>query len=61
MDISAISRRPLDSTSKGIPGPGTVTPGTVASKNWNLLNDDLHFPTMVLLDSVVEYNLRTMA
>ena len=61
MDTAAISRRILDSTSKGIPGPGTVTPGTVASKNWNLLSDDLHFPTMVLLDSVVEHNLRTMA
>src|SRR6185436_11699396 len=60
MDTAAISRRTLDSTSKGIPGPGTVTPATVASKNWNLLSDDLHFPTMVLLDSVVEHNLRTM-
>jgi D-serine dehydratase len=61
MDLAEIARRSLDSTSKGIPGPGTVTPGSVAEKNWNLLADDLHYPVMVLLDSVVEHNLKTMA
>jgi D-serine dehydratase len=61
MDLDDIARRSLDSTSKGIPGPGAVTPGTVAQKGWNLLRDDLHFPTMVLLDSAVEHNLKTMA
>ena len=61
MDLGDIARRSFDSTSKGIPSPGSVTPSSVAQKNWNLLNDDLHFPTMVLLDSVVEHNLKTMA
>jgi len=61
MDLGEIARRSFDSTSKGIPGPGSVTPGTVARKGWNLLKDDLHFPTMVLLDSAVEHNLKTMA
>jgi D-serine dehydratase len=61
MNIADIVGRVLDGTSKGIPGPGTVTPGSVAKKGWNLLNDDLHFPTMVLLDSAVEHNLKTMA
>jgi len=61
MDLGDIARRTLDSTSKGIPSPHSVTPGSVAQKNWNLLNDDLHFPTMVLLDSAVEHNLKTMA
>jgi D-serine dehydratase len=61
MDLAEIARRSLDSTSKGIPGPGTVTPGSVVEKNWNLLADDLPYPVMVLLDSVVEHNLKTMA
>ena len=60
MDLGDIARRTLDSTSKGIPSPGSVTPGTIAQKGWNLLKDDLHFPTMVLLDSAVEHNLQTM-
>lgn len=61
MNIDAIASRVLDSTSKGIPGPGTVTPGTVAKKGWSLLNEDLHLPVMVLLDSVIEHNLKTMS
>ncbi|HXX94678.1 MAG TPA: amino acid deaminase, partial [Planctomycetota bacterium] len=61
MNLAEIASRVLDSTSKGIPGPGTVTPGTVAQKGWNLLKDDLPYPVMVLLDSAVEHNLRTMA
>jgi D-serine dehydratase len=60
MDLGDIARRSLDSTTKGIPSPGSVTPGTVAQKGWNLLKDDLPFPTMVLLDSAVEHNLQTM-
>ena len=61
MNIADIAGRVLDSTSKGIPGPETVTPGSVAKKGWNLLDEDLHLPTMILLDSAVEHNLRTMA
>ena len=61
MDLGEIARRTFDGTTKGIPSPGNVTPGTVAQKNWNLLNEDLPFPTMVLLDSAVEHNLKTMA
>jgi D-serine dehydratase len=61
MNLNEIAARRLDATTKGIPGPGTVTPGTVREKGWNLLKDDLHFPVMVLLDSVVEHNLRTMS
>jgi D-serine dehydratase len=49
----------LDGTSKGI--PGSVTLGSVAGKDWNLLKDDLPFPVLVLLDSAVEHNLRTFA
>jgi D-serine dehydratase len=61
MDLREIAGRVLDCRTKGIPGPGTVTPATVQDKNWNLLKDDLHYPVLVLLDSVVEHNLRTMA
>src|SRR6185503_19907642 len=61
MDLGEIARRSFDSTSKGIPFPASVRPGSVAQKGWNLLKDDLHFPTMVLLDSAVEHNLKLMA
>src|SRR5689334_4651061 len=60
MDLGEITRRSFDGTTKGIPAPGSVTPGTVAQKGWNLLREDLPFPVMVLLDSAVEHNLQTM-
>ena len=60
MDLGEIARRTFDGTTKGIPATGTVTPGTVAQKGWNLLREDLPFPVMVLLDSAVEHNLQTM-
>lgn len=59
MNLAEIAASTLDASSKGIPGP--VTPATAARMNWNLLKDDLPYPVMVLLDSVVEHNLRTMA
>lgn len=59
MDTEAIARRALDATSKGV--PAACTPGTVAKKGWNLLADDLPFPVMVLIDSAVDHNLRTMS
>src|ERR1043165_9249057 len=61
MELGDIARRTLDSTTKGIPFPASVTPASAAQKGWNLLKDDLHFPTMVLLDSAVEHNLKLMA
>jgi D-serine dehydratase len=61
MNLKDIAGRVLDGATKGIPGPGTVTPGSVAQKGWNLLNDDLPYPVLVLLDSAVGHNLRTMA
>ncbi len=61
MNLRDIAGRVLDSTSKGIPAPGTVTPGSVAGKGWSLLEEDLHFPVMVLVDPALEHNLGTMA
>lgn len=58
MDLSDIEGRRFDAAAKGIPGP--VTPATAAAKNWSLLADDLPYPAMVLRDSAVEHNLRTM-
>lgn len=60
MNLKDITGRVLDATSKGIPAPGTVTPGSVAEKGWNLVEEDLPFPVMVLLNSALEHNLRTM-
>jgi D-serine dehydratase len=59
MNLTEIAARPLDATSKGIPGP--VTPGTARAKGWKLLRPDLPFPVMVLRDSAVEHNLRAMS
>ena len=61
LNLNEIASRVLDGTSKGLPSPGTVTPGSVKEKGWNLVREDLTFPVMVLLDSAVEHNLRTMA
>jgi D-serine dehydratase len=59
MNIRDIESRPLDTTTKGLPGP--VTPASVAAKSWNLLRDDLPLPSMVLLESALSHNLTTMA
>jgi D-serine dehydratase len=58
MNLDEIRDRALDASSKGIPGP--VTPGTVKAKGWNLLRDDLTYPVMVLRDSALAHNLKTM-
>ncbi len=61
MNIGEIEKRLLDATTKGLPGNEPVTPGSVAAKNWNLLRDDLPYPTMVLLESALSHNLKVMA
>ena len=61
MNIREIEERVLDGLCKTIPGNARVTPGTVTGKNWNLLNDDLPYPVMVLRESALAHNLETMA
>jgi D-serine dehydratase len=58
MKLDEILDLPLDASSKGIPGP--VTPRTARAKGWNLLRDDLTYPVMVLRDTAVAHNLKTM-
>jgi len=61
MNIGEIEKRLLDTTVKGLSGPEPVTPGSVAGRKWNLLRDDLPFPSMVLLESALSHNLTAMA
>jgi D-serine dehydratase len=59
MDLDDVFHRPLDDSNKGVPGP--VTPRTARETGWNLLADDLPYPVMILLDTAVEHNIRTMS
>jgi D-serine dehydratase len=61
MNIRGIEDRVLDGTTKGLPGLQGVTPRTVAGKHWNLLDDDLPYPVMILLEPALSHNLNTMA
>jgi len=61
MNIREIENRVLDAASKGLPGPDAITPGSIAEKNWDLLDEDLPFPAMVLLESALSHNLTSMA
>lgn len=61
MDITTIVNNEVDSLSKSIPAGESVDPASVAEKGWSLLQDDLHYPVLVLKDGALDHNIKTMA
>jgi D-serine deaminase-like pyridoxal phosphate-dependent protein len=52
---------PIGPGAKGFPNAPEVTLGTVAAQKWNVFAGDLPLPVMVLRESALAHNLRTMA
>ncbi|MCC7499164.1 MAG: hypothetical protein IT160_16390 [Bryobacterales bacterium] len=56
-----ISQSVVEWTEKGLPFEAATTPGAVAGRRWNLLDDDLHLPLLVLRESALAWNVKAMA
>lgn len=61
MDFQDFEDGPVDATTKGIPWGAPVVPSEAALKGWNLLEDDLPYPVLVLREPALEHNLTAMA
>ena len=62
MDLSEIQKTILDSKIKGIPGSVEPFPlGEISNKKWNILNEDMPMPIMVLKNDELNHNLTTFA
>ena len=62
MNLTEIQNTLLDSRIKGI--PGSVEPfllKEIKNKNWNILNEDLPMPIMVLKQDQLNHNLKTFS
>jgi D-serine dehydratase len=55
------TRLTVSSVEKGIPAGAEIAPSSVARTGWNLLDEDLHLPLLVLKESALEHNLGAMA
>lgn len=51
----------IDALSKSLPHGTKTSPGEVRRLGWNVLRDDLHFPLLLLKESALEHNIRSMA
>jgi len=59
MDVTTILQTVLDGRTKGIPGTATPFPlSQIAKKTWNVLNQDLPLPLMVLKRTNLDHNAR---
>ena len=64
VNIGALRRlldEPLDARFKSLPSADGLTVGTIADPKWNVVDGDLLLPVMVLQQSALEANIRTMA
>ena len=62
MDLGEIQKTILDSRIKGIPGSSEPFPlGEISNKKWNILNEDMPMPIMVLKNDELNHNLKTFA
>lgn len=62
MDISSIGATIVDGRTKGI--PGTTSPfalADIAQKGWNVLNEDMPLPLLVLKKDNLDYNMSLFA
>ncbi len=59
--FQSISQGLVEWPEKGLPLGAAVTPAGVAAMRWNVLNDDLHLPLLVLRESALEWNVKAMA
>jgi D-serine dehydratase len=51
----------IDDMTKGLPFGARLAPAEAAPRHWNLLDDDLPFPLLLLKDSALEHNITAMA
>ncbi|MEX2605757.1 MAG: alanine racemase, partial [Kiritimatiellia bacterium] len=61
LQLQDIASEWIDARTKGI--PGTVSPfrlGDIAKQQWNVLNQDLPLPLLVLKETPLEENLKTL-
>ena len=62
MDLSEIQKTILDSRVKGIPGSADPFPlGEIKNKKWNILDEDMPMPIMVLKNNEFNHNITTFA
>ncbi len=59
--LEQLKHQPLNDLSKGLPFGSNITPAQVKAQGWNILRGDLPFPSLLLKESVLDYNLRTMS
>lgn len=61
MDLSQIENEILDDRVKGMPGNVSPFPlGRIADQGWNVLNEDLPLPLLVLKATALEHNIDLM-
>jgi D-serine dehydratase len=60
IDINRITDT-VTSVEKGIPADVEITASSAARQGWNLLDEDLHLPLLVLKESALDHNLDAMA
>jgi D-serine dehydratase len=61
MDVSEIEGLLLDDSTKGMPGGVPPFPlGRIADQGWNVLNEDLPLPLLVLKRDALEHNIEVM-
>ena len=62
MNLTEIQNTLLDARIKGIPGSVEPFPlKEIKNKNWNILNEDMPMPIMVLKQDQLNHNLKTFA
>lgn len=59
--LQTLAKSEVEWSEKGLPYGGSVSPVDVARKKWNVKNDDLHLPLMVLRESALAANLKAMS
>ncbi len=59
--LEQLKTQPLNDLSKGLPFGSDISPAQVKAQTWNILRGDLPFPSLLLKESVLDYNLHTMS
>ena len=59
--LEQLKNQPLNDLSKGLPFGSNIAPSQVKDQHWNILRGDLPFPSLLLKESVLDYNLKTMS
>src|SRR2546430_13454493 len=61
LDLDRILDEPIDFRYKSFPATASSTIRDVGKRNWNVLDGEFMFPTMVLKESALRHNVDAMA